>query len=109
MSFDVQTFHYILEAGFAIQWCTNPIPRGDVSSAAEPRINWRSLDPSGALGLVLHWLNSTMLEVSLMEILCQKRVPMRGSVNSCFSLAIKEGKLLNQVRRRTPHPVGIMH
>ena len=86
MGFDVQTFHYILEAGFATQWCTNPIPRGNVSPAAEPRINRRSLDPSGALGLVLHWLNSTMSEVSLMEIFAL--IPSTVSRYLRFSLDI---------------------
>ncbi|CAA7266010.1 unnamed protein product [Cyclocybe aegerita] len=49
MGFDVATFDFILESG-------------------DPRPGSRSLDPPGALGLVLHYLSSTMLDVSLQQI-----------------------------------------
>ncbi|CAA7264567.1 unnamed protein product [Cyclocybe aegerita] len=49
MGFDVATFDFILESG-------------------DPRPGGQSLDPPGALGLVLHYLSSTMLDVSLQQI-----------------------------------------
>jgi hypothetical protein len=68
MGIDVTTFEYILGAGFAHTWDTNPIPRNDVESTGVPRIDRRSLDAAGALGLVLHYLSSTMREISLQQI-----------------------------------------
>jgi len=67
MGFDVATFHSIIAAGFGKKWYEVPIPRSDVRSR-EPRPNARSLDAEGVLGLVLHYLNSTMREISLQEI-----------------------------------------
>jgi hypothetical protein len=69
MGLDVATFHHILDhAGFAYRWDTRPIPRPDVQSHGNPRLGRRSVDASAALGLALHWLNSTMREVSLQQI-----------------------------------------
>lgn len=68
MGFDVVTFHAIIDAGFGHSWCTTPIPRGDVSALGKPRLGARSLDEAGALGLVLHYLNSTMRKTSLQQI-----------------------------------------
>ena len=63
--FNVETFELIVQSGFAEHWYTRPIPRTDSSSHGEPRPGARSLDAWGALGLVLHYLNSTMLEEEL--------------------------------------------
>ncbi|KIJ10703.1 hypothetical protein PAXINDRAFT_157540 [Paxillus involutus ATCC 200175] len=60
MRFDVETFGYILSSGFAANWYTTAIPRPDTNWVGDPRPGWWSLDASGALGLVLHYLNSTM-------------------------------------------------
>lgn len=68
MGIDVETFQYILDSGFTALWNTTPLTRHDNPMTAPPRINSRSLDASGGLGLLLHYLNSTMLDVSLMEI-----------------------------------------
>lgn len=68
MGIDVHTFNLILERGFTFLWNSRPIPRPDVSPTATPRLHRRSLDSAGALGLVLHWLNSTMRETSLQQI-----------------------------------------
>ncbi|KAF8799597.1 hypothetical protein BYT27DRAFT_7058723, partial [Phlegmacium glaucopus] len=70
MGFDVATFRYILEGSgrFGQQWEESTIPRNDVSIAGEPRMGKRSLDGAGALGLVLHYLGSSMREVSLQQI-----------------------------------------
>jgi hypothetical protein len=68
MGFDVATFDLILAAGFNVAWSTTPIPRGDAPRSAATRPNARSLDASGALGLLLHYLNSTMREITLQQV-----------------------------------------
>ncbi|KAJ3511828.1 hypothetical protein NLJ89_g3878 [Agrocybe chaxingu] len=68
MGFDTALFREILEAGFGEAWLITPIPRADTSIGGDPRPERRSLDAPGALGLVLHYLNSTMHEISLQEI-----------------------------------------
>ncbi|KAK9233729.1 hypothetical protein V1525DRAFT_436306, partial [Lipomyces kononenkoae] len=47
---------------------TTPITRDDVSVHGEARRSQRSLDADGALGLVLHFLNSSMAQFTLNEI-----------------------------------------
>ncbi|KAG6828836.1 hypothetical protein H0H93_014699, partial [Arthromyces matolae] len=86
MGFDVDTFNYILESGFTASWNTTPIPRGDAPGSAAPRLSMRSLDAAGALGLALHYLNSTMHAVSLMEIFAL--IPSTVSRYIHFSLSI---------------------
>ena len=60
MGIDTSTFDAILDAGFERCWYTRPIPRPDRRTAIHPRVGGRSLDTAGGLGLVLHWLSSTM-------------------------------------------------
>jgi hypothetical protein len=67
MGVDVETFHYILGNGFGHAWTYTPIPRED-SQLGNPRLGRRSLDAAGALGLILHFYSSSMLEVSLQQI-----------------------------------------
>jgi hypothetical protein len=64
MGFDVRTFGFILTSGFASEWYELPVARPDVSSHGNSRPNRPSLDAVGALGLILHYLNSTMHETS---------------------------------------------
>jgi hypothetical protein len=68
MGFDVETFDFILDAGFAHKWQWTTIPRRDTASGGGARPGGRSLDAPGALGLILHYLNSTMREISLQQI-----------------------------------------
>ncbi|KIK81943.1 hypothetical protein PAXRUDRAFT_806059 [Paxillus rubicundulus Ve08.2h10] len=68
MGFDVETFGYILSSGFAANWYTTAIPCPDTNQVGDPRPGRQSLDAAGALGLVLHYLNSTMRETSLQQI-----------------------------------------
>jgi hypothetical protein len=79
MGVDVRTFHFILERGFAELWDSPPISRDDVRPHGSPRLEKRSLDAAGVLGLVLHYLNSTMLLVTLQQVFAI--VP---SVSSCY-------------------------
>lgn len=68
MGFDLATFKCIIDSGFKQRWLAQPIPRRDASTSGSSRPGGRSLDTDGALGLVLHYLNSTMLETSLQQI-----------------------------------------
>ena len=86
MGFDVVTFHNILYHGFDKLWNETPIPRRDVLPSSIPRLNSRSLDACGALGLILHYLNSTMLETSLAQVFAL--VPTTISRYVTFTLQI---------------------
>jgi hypothetical protein len=68
MGFNVDTFHAIISAGFGSARYSIPIPRSDVSTTGNPRPGARSLAAEGALRLLLHYLNSTMHEISLQQI-----------------------------------------
>lgn len=96
MGIDTATFHAILEAGFERLWYTQHIPRPDVVTAVCPRVTRRSLDAAGALGLVLHWLSSTMRQISLQQIFAL--IPSTVSRYLRFSLSI-----LLEVLRQMPH------
>ena len=68
MGIDTLTFRTILAAGFGRLWYTLPILRPDTQTMGNPRAQKRSLDAEGGLGLILHWLSSTMRQVSLQQI-----------------------------------------
>ncbi|KAI0370996.1 hypothetical protein BV20DRAFT_943271 [Pilatotrama ljubarskyi] len=68
MGIDVATFHHILDGGFSSRWESQPVQRVDVQQLGVPRVLRRSLDAAGALGLVLHWLSSSMRETGLQQI-----------------------------------------
>jgi hypothetical protein len=68
MGIDVATLEYIITLGFGQRWYLEPVPRPDANTSGYPRPGARSLDAWGALGLVLHYLNSTMREISLQQI-----------------------------------------
>ncbi|KAJ7750684.1 hypothetical protein DFH07DRAFT_544735 [Mycena maculata] len=95
MGFDVATFNRILDAGFDVAWNTTPIPREDAVGTGKTRPGARSLDGSGALGLLLHYLNSTMREISLQQIFAL--IPSTISRYITFGL-----KLLLAILRRMP-------
>ncbi|KAF8797407.1 hypothetical protein BYT27DRAFT_7228995 [Phlegmacium glaucopus] len=86
MGFNVETFELIIQSGFRERWYTQPIPCTDSSSHGEPRPGARSLDESGALGLILHYLNSTMLEITLQQIFAL--IPATTSCYITFGLQI---------------------
>ena len=93
MGFDVETFGYILTSGFAAAWYHTPIPRDDTNTSGDPQPWRRSLDSAGALGLVLHYLNSTMREISLQQIFAI--IPSTVSRYTTFGLLI----LLSTLRK----------
>jgi len=93
MGVDVETFHFMLEQGFCTAWDSLPIPRTDVSQSGHPHLVRCSLDAAGALGLTLHYLNSTMREVSLQQIFAL--IPTTVSHYLSFALQI----LLHTLRK----------
>lgn len=86
MGVDTSTFHAILEAGFGTLWYSHTIPRTDTYTTGHARAGRRSLDAEGGLGLVLHWLSSTMRQVSLQQIFAL--VPSTVSRYLRFALSI---------------------
>ncbi|KAF7375533.1 hypothetical protein MSAN_00441500 [Mycena sanguinolenta] len=105
MGFDTQSFEDILEAGFYGTWTTTPIPRGDTAATGNPRPGARSLDAAGALGLALHFLNSTMREISLQQIFAL--IPSTVSRYIHFSLDILLAVLRQIPDARIQWPSGI--
>ncbi|KAJ3870860.1 hypothetical protein F5051DRAFT_242273 [Lentinula edodes] len=95
MGFDVATFRFMLEGPghFADVWNSTPIPRNDVSLSSVPRVERRSLDAAGALGLALHYLGSAIHEIQLQQIFAI--VPSVLSRYLSFSLHI----LLSTLRK----------
>ncbi|KAI7965579.1 hypothetical protein MJO29_001327 [Puccinia striiformis f. sp. tritici] len=67
MGVDVRTFEALL-THFSQAWDNTTISRSDVNSHGAPRLHKRSLDAAGGLGLLLHWLSSTMAGHSLHQI-----------------------------------------
>ncbi|KAF8581562.1 hypothetical protein K439DRAFT_1654032 [Ramaria rubella] len=59
MGYDVDTFDFILESGFKTF---------DVSLSWAPQLNRRSLDVTGGLGIVLHYIHLCMTQTSLQQI-----------------------------------------
>ncbi|EUC60429.1 DDE family endonuclease, partial [Rhizoctonia solani AG-3 Rhs1AP] len=96
MGVDVAMFDYILDSGFRVIWNQRPIPRGDVDPMGNARLERRSLDAEGALGLVLHFLSSTMNETSLQEMFAL--VPSVLSRYLEFSLGILATVLKDNIR-----------
>jgi len=86
MGFNVETVELIVQSGFGERWYTQPIPQTNSSSHGEPRPGARSLDACGALGLILHYLNSTMLEIALQQIFAL--IPATTSRYITFGLRI---------------------
>ena len=104
MGFDVQTFHDILHHGFERLWNETPIPRCDIHPSSTPQINHCSLNASGALHLILHYLNSTMLETSLAQVFAQ--VPSTVSHYIGFTLRILLLTLRHMKEARIHWPVN---
>ncbi|KAG6913593.1 hypothetical protein DXG01_005700, partial [Tephrocybe rancida] len=105
MGFDVQTFEFILDSGFESAWSWTTIPRPDTSATGAPRPGGRSLDAAGALDLVLHYLNSTMQEISLQQIFAL--IPSTVSRYVTFGLKILLEVLCKMDDARITYPHGV--
>ncbi|KAL1657984.1 hypothetical protein GGF50DRAFT_68149 [Schizophyllum commune] len=88
MGLDTVAFDKVLDSGFANLWNSLPITRTDVSPSSHPRPYRRSLDAAGGLGLILHYLNSTMADTGLVEIFAI--IPATVSRYIEFSMSILE-------------------
>ena len=86
MGVDTSTFRAILAAGFGHFWYTLPISRPDIHTTGHPCAGRQSLDAEGGLGLVLHWLSSTMQQLSLQQIFAL--IPSTVSRYLRFALSI---------------------
>ncbi|KAI7943600.1 hypothetical protein MJO28_011128 [Puccinia striiformis f. sp. tritici] len=67
MGVDVNTFDDLLDR-FTVRWNFTTIDRADVNPNGEPQPGRRSLDAAGCLGLLLHWLCSTMAAYTLQQL-----------------------------------------
>jgi hypothetical protein len=95
---------FFLEGGFEAAWSGKAIPRHDVPADSPPCAYRRSLDAAGSLGLVLHFLSSTMLDVSLAQIFAL--VPATISCYLNFSLSILLSVLRVMPDSRIQWPTG---
>jgi hypothetical protein len=86
MGFDMRTFKFIINAGFEERWHSRPIPHNDACILGNSCPGARSLDAKGTLGLILHYLNSTMLKSSLQQLF--GLIPTTVSCYITFSLGI---------------------
>ncbi len=109
MGFDVNTFDFLLERGFSHQWQNSLIPQTDTNMAGLSHPYSRSLDSAGALGLVLHYLNSTMREISLQQIFAL--IPSTVSRYVTFGLKILADLLpsIHEARIRWPTSLSTLH
>ncbi|XP_006464061.1 hypothetical protein AGABI2DRAFT_75254 [Agaricus bisporus var. bisporus H97] len=105
MGFDPETFQKILDNGFRELWDSTAIPRSDTSVEGLSRAGRRSLDAAGALGLILHYLSSPMLEVSLCEIFALIPATVFRYITFSLSLLLKTLRRMPeyQVRYLTDH------
>lgn len=65
MGVDMSTFSSLLTVGFVQDWYKTPTPYDDVFMHGNLQIHQHSLDAAEVLGLVLHYLSSTMYAISL--------------------------------------------
>lgn len=103
MGVDVNTFHLILRCGFQTQWDETTIPRADVSQTGAPRPGRRSLDAAGALGLILHYLNSTMREVSLQQIFALVPASVSRYIDFALDILLYTVRRMREARVAWPH------
>ncbi|XP_006458839.1 hypothetical protein AGABI2DRAFT_40932, partial [Agaricus bisporus var. bisporus H97] len=105
MGFDPDTFQSILDCGFQTLWNATPISRSDTIPNTSSRMDRRSLDAAGALGLLLHYLSSSMLEVSLCEIFAL--IPVTVHRYIAFGLPLLLKTLRDMPQARVCWPTGL--
>ncbi|KNE92026.1 hypothetical protein PSTG_14559 [Puccinia striiformis f. sp. tritici PST-78] len=67
MGVDVTTFDNLLQR-YTVHGDFSTIDRDDVNPHGEPQIGRQTLDAAGSLGLVLHWISSTMSAYTLQQL-----------------------------------------
>lgn len=103
MGVDTSTFRAILTAGFGHLWFTLPITRPDAHTAGNPRAGRRSLSAEGGLGLVLHWLSSTMRQISLQQIFALVPSTVSRYLRFALSILLKVLKEMPSATITWPH------
>ena len=68
MGINCHTFDYILQSSFTQYWNMQLIFRDDVKEYTITHLDRCSLDAAGNLILILHYLNSTIAEVTLQQV-----------------------------------------
>lgn len=102
MGIDVKTFDFLLEAGFQHAWDTRPIPRNDVDPTGVTRVGGRSLDAPGGLGLLLHFLSSTMNETGLQLIFAIVPSTLSRYIHFALSILLEVLQKLPEAEIRWP-------
>jgi hypothetical protein len=106
MGYDVATFDDIIASGFGQQWYDMPLPRADTNPRGKSRPGARSLDAEGALGLVLHYLNSTMREISLQEIFALVPTTVSRYITFALDLLLDTFRKMEDASVRWPKQVA---
>ena len=102
MGLDVATFSLILSAGFEDHWDTLSITREDVAETGFSRPRCRSLDAAGGLGLMLHYLSSTMRETTLQQIFALTPTVVSRYLNFAKRILLLTLKRLPEARIQWP-------
>lgn len=107
MGFDVATFRRLLEGPgmFGERWDMSSIPRNDVGRASAPRTDRRSLDGAGALGLILHYLGSAMLEVTLQQVFALTPTTLNRYLEFAEEILYETLSVMKEARITMPHRV----
>ena len=84
--------------GFGQAWNEMPIPHNDTNGEAFACPNSWSLDAKGTLSLVLHYLNSTMQEVSLQQIFALVSTVLSQYLFSAMNILLQTLHTLPNVR-----------
>lgn len=103
MGVDTSTFRAILAAGFGHLWYTLPIPRTDTQKMGNPRAGGRSLNAEGGLGLILHWLSSTMRQLSLQQIFALIPTTVSRYLGFALSILLKVMRQMPSAAISWPH------
>lgn len=98
MGLDVTAFQAILDAQFSLRWYLTPLHRSDATPATNPRCITRSLNAGGALGLLLHWLTSTMRQISLQQIFALIPSTMSRYITTSLPLLIETLRSMDSAR-----------
>lgn len=97
MGLNVAGFQTILDSGFSYRWYSTPLHRSDVAPAHTRSIN-RSLDAGGALGLLLHWLTSTMHQISLQQIFALVPATTSRYITTALPLLVETLRSMHSAR-----------
>ncbi|KAL5492548.1 hypothetical protein ACEPAI_3995 [Sanghuangporus weigelae] len=102
MGVDCATFNQVIASGFAKHWRTTPIRRTDVDIHGAPRNGRRSLGASGALGLILHYLNSSAPIKNLQQIFALIPATADCYIHHTLTLLLKTLRRMPETKIKWP-------